>query len=59
MMVGADLDIMKRDAKKIRNEKPFEFINCKTDEGVMKITEHIIRDVLFDSVPKSAITQKV
>jgi len=58
-MVGADLEVMKRDATKIRNEKPFEFINCKTDEGVMKITEHIIRDVLFDSAPKSAITQKV
>ena len=59
MMVGADLDIMKSDAKKIRNEKPFEFINCKTDEGVMKITEHIIHDVLFDSPPKSELTQKV
>ena len=59
MMVGADLDIMKRDAKKIRNEKPFEFINCKTDEGVMKITEHIIHDVLLGSAPKSEITQKV
>ena len=57
-MVGADLDIMKRDAKKIRNEKPFEFINCKTDEGVMRVTEHIIHDVLFGS-PKSAIAQKV
>ncbi len=59
MIVGADLDIMKRDAKKIRNEKPFEFINCKTDEGVMKITEHIIHDVLLDSAPKSELTQKV
>ena len=58
-MVGADLTIMKRDAEKIRKEKPFEFINCKTDEGVMKVTEHIIRDVLLDSAPKSAITQKV
>ena len=58
-MVGADLTIMKRDAEKIRKEKPFEFINCKTDEGVMKITEHIIHDVLFDAAPKSAITQKV
>ena len=58
-MVGADLTIMKRDAEKIRKEKPFEFINCKTDEGIMKVTEHIIRDVLLDSAPKSAITQKV
>ena len=58
-MVGADLEVMKRDAKKIRKEKPFEFINCRTDEGIMKVTEHIIHDVLLDSVPKSTITQKV
>jgi urease accessory protein len=58
-MVGADLEIMKHDAEKIRKEKPFEFINCKTDEGVMKVTEHIIHDVLFGCAPKSAMTQKV
>lgn len=59
MMVGADLKLMRRDAAKIRNEKPFEFINCKTDEGIMRVTEHIIHDVLLDSTPKSTITQKV
>ena len=55
--VGANLDIMKRDAEKIRIEKPFEFINCKTDEGVMNVTQHIIHDVLFDNLPKrTAVT---
>ena len=58
-MVEANLETMKSDAKKIRDEKPFEFINCKTDEGVLKVTKHIIHDVLLDSAPKSAITQKV
>ena len=58
-IVGADLEVMKRDAKKIRKEKPFEFINCKTDEGVLRVTEHIIHDVLFRSKPKSIISQKV
>ena len=57
MLVGADLEIMKSDAEKIRKEKPFEFINCKTDEGIGKITEHIIRDVLLDSGPKSTLLQ--
>lgn len=56
-MVGANLEIMKRDAKKIRDEKPFEFINCKTDEGIIKVTEHIIHDLLLDAPPK--LTQKV
>ncbi len=58
-MVDADLEVMRIDAQKIRKDKPFEFVNCKTDEGVMKVTEHIIHDVLLGSVPKSAITQKV
>ncbi len=56
-MVGANLEIMRGDAKKIREQKPFEFINCKTDEGVMKVTKHIIRDLLFDKPPKS-ITER-
>ena len=58
-MVGADLEIMQRDAKIIRKEKPFEFINCKTDEGIKKVTQHIIHDLLFDSVPKAAKSQMV
>ena len=52
-MVGANLETMKTDAKRIRKEKPFEFINCKTDEGIREVTEHIIREVLFDAAPKS------
>lgn len=58
-MVGADLEIMKRDSEKIRKERPFVFVNCKTDQGVMEVTEHIIHDVLLDSLPKSLISQKV
>ena len=56
--VGADLSIMDSDAKKIRKEKPYEFINCKTDEGIAKVVDHIIHDVLFESAPKSSLTQK-
>lgn len=56
--VGADLSIMDSDAKKIRKEKPYEFINCKTDEGIGKVVDHIIHNVLFESAPKSSLTQK-
>ena len=51
-LVGANLDIMRRDAENIRKEKPFEFINCKTDYGISQVTQHIIHDVLFDGPPK-------
>ena len=57
--VGADLKIMKTDAEKIRKEKPFEFINCKTDQGVKKIAEQIIHDLLLNSQPKSNNLKKV
>ena len=53
-MVGANLETMKLDAERIRKEKPFEFINCKTDEGIREVTDHIIRQVLFDAPPKSS-----
>jgi urease accessory protein len=58
-LVGANLEVMKKDAEKIRKEKPFEFINCKTDQGVKEIVDHIIHDVLFDLPPKSIHTEKV
>ena len=50
--VGADLKIMERDAKVVRGNKPFLFVNCKTGFGIEKVAERIIRDVLFDELPK-------
>jgi urease accessory protein len=40
-MVGASLDVMDRDAKKMRNQRPFVFSNLKTGEGVEKIVKFI------------------
>ncbi len=50
--VGADLSIMERDAKVIRGSKPYVFVNCKNGQGTEDVTEHIIRDVLFEAPPK-------
>ena len=33
-LVGADLDVMDRDARKMRGEKPLVFMNIKAGEGV-------------------------
>ncbi len=41
--VGADLGVMDRDAQKMRGDKPFVFSNLKTQEGLGKITEFIIK----------------
>ncbi len=40
--VGADLNVMERDAIKMRGSKPFIFSNLKTQVGLTKISEFII-----------------
>ena len=49
--VGADLSIMKRDAEKIRVEKPYVFVNCQTGQGIEEVAENIIKSILFDKKP--------
>ncbi len=51
--VGADLSIMERDAKEVRGDKPYVLVNCKTGQGIEQVTEHIIKDILFESTPKA------
>jgi urease accessory protein len=45
--VGANLEVMGRDAKQMRGERPFVFTNLKTGEGVDEVIAWIERDVLF------------
>lgn len=52
--IGADLNIMKRDAELVRQDKPFVFVNSKTGQGIQEVTNYITRDLLFDT-PKSKI----
>jgi len=40
-LVGADLDVMDRDARKMRGERPFGFTNLKTGEGLDTVIEFI------------------
>ncbi len=40
--VGASLDVMDRDAKKMRKDGPFVFSNLKTGEGLSSIEEFIV-----------------
>ena len=40
-LVGADLDVMDRDAKKMRGDKPFIFSNIKAGKGVSDIANFI------------------
>jgi urease accessory protein len=40
-MVGASLEVMDRDAKRMRGERPFVFSNLKTGQGLNSIVEFI------------------
>ena len=46
--VDADLDVMRHDAKRMRDGKPFLFTNCKTGEGIDELIRLIRENVLFD-----------
>ncbi len=53
--VGADLKIMERDAKIVRNKKPTVFVNSKTGQGVDIVVSYIVRDLLFEALPKTLV----
>lgn len=42
-LVGADLQVMERDARAMRGEKPFVFTNLKTGEGLPAVLEFVRR----------------
>ncbi len=42
-LVGADLSVMDRDARKMRGDKPFVFTNLKQDKGLKQVAQFIVR----------------
>mgnify|MGYP000339019488 FL=1 len=48
--VGADLFVMERDSKKMRNDKKFIFTNIRSLEGVDKILKWIKEDILLEGL---------
>ena len=52
-MVGADLEVMRADALRIRGtEKPSVFVNCMADQGIPEVADLIVRNLLFGAPPK-------
>ena len=48
--VGADLSVMERDSKILRNDNIFIFTNISSLEGVVKIVKWIIEDILLEGL---------
>ncbi len=45
--VGASLEVMERDARRMRGERPFVFSNLKTGQGLDEIIEFVVREGLL------------
>ena len=48
-LVGASLEVMERDARKMRGVRPFVFSNLKTGDGVTEIADFIERQGLMNA----------
>ena len=45
-LVGASLEVMDRDARKMRGKKPFVFTNLKDGTGLADVANFIVREGL-------------
>ena len=52
--VGASLEVMDRDAKKMRKERPFVFTNLKSGEGLDQVVGFVEREGLLDRRTEAA-----
>lgn len=50
--VGASLEVMEHDARRMRDERPFVFTNTRSGEGVAAVEAWIRANVLLEGVPK-------
>jgi len=53
-LVGADLDVMDRDSRKMRGERPFVFANLKANQGTEAIADFILKEGGFDEFAVAA-----
>lgn len=48
--VGASLEVMERDSKKMRGDKPFLFTDLRTDRGLNEVIDWIKKNVLLEGM---------
>lgn len=50
LLVGADLDVMARDSKKMRGNRPFLFTNIRGDDGIDPVIDWLKKEVLMEDL---------
>ncbi|MDA0787590.1 MAG: urease accessory protein UreG, partial [Proteobacteria bacterium] len=55
--VGADLDVMDRDSRRMRGERPFLFTNLKTGLGLEDVARFILSTGGFEDETSDAVGQ--
>jgi len=55
-LVGASLEVMDRDARRMRGTRPFLFSNLKENRGVAEVAEFILRAGGLIDAPASVST---
>ncbi|MEO8101204.1 MAG: urease accessory protein UreG [Betaproteobacteria bacterium] len=51
-MVGASLEVMDRDARRMRGERPFVFTNLKTGQGLDSVIQFVIDQGMLEAGPE-------
>jgi urease accessory protein len=51
-MVGASLEVMERDAKRMRGARPFVFTNLKTNQGLERVIRFIETEGMLRAAPQ-------
>lgn len=46
--VGASLEVMERDSKKMRGDRPFLFTDMRTEKGLLGVIDYIRREAMLD-----------
>lgn len=50
-MVGASLEVMANDTRRMRGQRPFVFTNMKTEQGISEVIDFIIKEGMLASFP--------
>ena len=48
-MVGASLEVMERDARRMRGERPFVFTNLKSGQGLDAVVDFVVAQGMVGS----------